>query len=88
MVLKQRASDASGGSYCIQCRHLLFSFCCVEIPGRQPLSLVLFQHHHHYFLLPRPLHLFPGPGQRLVREPGPVFALEREEEADLPQLGG
>lgn len=46
----------------------------------------LFQYHHHHFLLPRSLHLFPWPGQRLVWEPGSVFTLEREEEAELPQL--
>lgn len=52
------------------------------------LLIILFQYHHHYFLLPCSLHLFPGPGQRLVREPGPVFTLEREEETELHQLRG
>lgn len=54
----------------------------------QNLFIPFFQHYHYYFLLPRSLHLFPGPGQWLVREPGPVFTLEREEEAELPQLRG
>lgn len=52
------------------------------------LIVSFFQYNHHHFLLPCSLHLFPGPGQRLVREPGPVFTLEREEEAELPQLRG
>lgn len=42
---------------------------------------VAFQHQHHYLLLPAALHLCAGPCERLVREPGPVSALEREEEA-------
>lgn len=43
-------------------------------------SRVVFQHQHHYLLLPAALHLRARPCERLVREPGPVSALEREEE--------
>ncbi|XP_042155408.1 NAD kinase isoform X2 [Oncorhynchus tshawytscha] len=42
------------------------------------------KHYHHYFLLPRSLHLFPGSRERLVREPGTMFTLECEKEAELP----
>lgn len=60
--------------------HLAMSLCDTF------LFVSSFKHYHHHFLLPCSLHLFPGPGQRLVWEPGPVFTLEREEEAELPQL--
>ncbi|XP_058160611.1 NAD kinase isoform X2 [Dasypus novemcinctus] len=39
------------------------------------------QHQHHHLLLPAALHLRPRPRERLVREPGPVPALERAQEA-------
>lgn len=39
------------------------------------------QHQHHYLVLPAALHLRAGPGERLVREPGPVSALERAQAA-------
>ncbi|XP_035596406.1 NAD kinase-like isoform X2 [Oncorhynchus keta] len=42
------------------------------------------KHYHHYFLLPRSLHLFPGSRERLVQEPGTMFTLECEKEAELP----
>lgn len=45
------------------------------------------QHHHHHLPLPTALHLRARPCERLVREPGPVSALEREEEAG-PLHGG
>lgn len=45
------------------------------------------QHQHHYLLLPPPLHLLPGPRQRLVREPGRVPALERPQEAEQLRRG-
>lgn len=40
-----------------------------------------FQHQDHHVVLPRPVHLLPRPGLRLVREPGSVSALERAEAA-------
>ncbi|XP_036918078.1 NAD kinase isoform X3 [Sturnira hondurensis] len=39
------------------------------------------QHQHHYLVLPAPFHLRPRPCERLVREPGPVSALERPQAA-------
>ncbi|XP_037002818.2 NAD kinase isoform X3 [Artibeus jamaicensis] len=47
------------------------------------------QHQHHYLVLPAPLHLRPRPRERLVREPGPVSALERPQAAGaLRRRGG
>ncbi|XP_054993771.1 NAD kinase isoform X4 [Sorex araneus] len=45
------------------------------------------QHQHHNILLPAALHLRARPRERLVREPGPVSALERAQEAGTV-LGG
>lgn len=49
--------------------------------GRGPHRRVLPQHQHHHLLLPSALHLRARPRERLVREPGPVSALERAQEA-------
>ncbi|XP_020362113.1 NAD kinase-like isoform X4 [Oncorhynchus kisutch] len=60
------------------CPHSL-SFRPIVVPAGVELK-----HYHHYFLLPRSLHLFPGSRERLVREPGTMFTLECEKEAELP----
>ncbi|KAG7228983.1 hypothetical protein INR49_013216, partial [Caranx melampygus] len=41
-------------------------------------------HQDHYILLPSAIDLLSRPGVRLVREPGPVFALECPQEAGAP----
>lgn len=53
-----------------------------------PDCSVLLQYQHHYLLLPPPLHLLPGPRERLVRELGRVPALERPQEAEQLRRGG
>lgn len=102
-VLKQMPSVAPEGSKVTahdvntsyDCKHLDLYFlirpqplCHLTFSDDPPHLQFPFQYYHHHFLLPRSLHLFSWPGQRLVREPGPMFALECEEEAELPQLRG
>lgn len=57
------------------------------IPGLTGPCVPPPQHQHHYLLLSAPLHLRPGPCERLVRELGPVSTLECAQEAG-PLPGG
>ena len=57
---------------------------CLAHTQTHTLAFGPLQHQDHGVLLPGAVHLLPRPGVRLVREPGPVPALERPQAAGRP----